>query len=118
MFFRNPILRKSCPSQTCSRQASNASFSLEVQSYQFFHHLCTFVNLKLFHWFQAERLADYGRLMGGSQPHLGGRGRDLDRIQDLFPYDNLGLHGQDPASNHSSVSLETSSSNHNFDRPV
>lgn len=48
--------------------------------------------------FQAERLADYGRLMGGSQPSLDGRRRDLDRIQDLFPQDYLGLHEPEPTT--------------------
>ncbi|KAF7286487.1 hypothetical protein GWI33_005125 [Rhynchophorus ferrugineus] len=47
---------------------------------------------------QAERLADYGRLLGGSQPALDGRRRDLDRIQDLFPHDYLGLHIPEPNS--------------------
>ncbi|XP_066250082.1 rho GTPase-activating protein 20-like isoform X2 [Euwallacea similis] len=47
---------------------------------------------------QAERLADYGRLFGGSQPNLDGRQRDLDRIQDLFPHDYLGLHVAEPNS--------------------
>ncbi|KAF2893103.1 hypothetical protein ILUMI_13059, partial [Ignelater luminosus] len=46
----------------------------------------------------AERLADYGRLMGGSQPSLDGRRRDLDRIQDLFPQDYLGLHEPEPTT--------------------
>ncbi|KAF5296478.1 hypothetical protein FQR65_LT01467 [Abscondita terminalis] len=50
---------------------------------------------------KAERLADYGRLMGGSQPSLDGKRRDLDRIQDLFPHDYLGLHEQEPAINNS-----------------
>lgn len=49
--------------------------------------------------FQAERLADYSRLLGGSQPALvDGRKKDLDRIQDLFPQDYLGLHDPDAAS--------------------
>ncbi|XP_060523155.1 rho GTPase-activating protein 20-like [Cylas formicarius] len=47
---------------------------------------------------EAERLADYGRLLGGSQPALDGRRRDLDRIQDLFPHDYLGLHIPEPSS--------------------
>lgn len=47
---------------------------------------------------EAERLADYGRLLGGSQPALDGRQRDLDRIQDLFPHDYLGLHISEPNS--------------------
>ncbi|XP_076275214.1 rho GTPase-activating protein 20-like isoform X1 [Rhynchophorus ferrugineus] len=47
---------------------------------------------------EAERLADYGRLLGGSQPALDGRRRDLDRIQDLFPHDYLGLHIPEPNS--------------------
>ncbi|ENN71130.1 hypothetical protein D910_03489 [Dendroctonus ponderosae] len=46
----------------------------------------------------AERLADYGRLLGRSQPALNGRQRDLDRIQDLFPHDYLGLHIPEPNS--------------------
>ncbi|KRT84402.1 hypothetical protein AMK59_2800, partial [Oryctes borbonicus] len=45
---------------------------------------------------QAERLADYGRLLGGSQPALDGRQKDLDRIQDLFPHDFLSLHSTEP----------------------
>ncbi|KAJ8922983.1 hypothetical protein NQ315_001531 [Exocentrus adspersus] len=49
-------------------------------------------------WFQAERLADYGRRFGGSQPMLDGRRGDLDRIQDLFPNDFLGLHVAEPTS--------------------
>ncbi|GJQ72384.1 hypothetical protein Trydic_g3466 [Trypoxylus dichotomus] len=44
----------------------------------------------------AERLADYGRLLGGSQPALDGRQKDLDRIQDLFPHDFLSLHSTEP----------------------
>ncbi|CAH1128914.1 unnamed protein product [Ceutorhynchus assimilis] len=47
---------------------------------------------------EAERLADYGRLLGGSQPALDGRQRDLDRIQDLFPHDYLWLHISEPNS--------------------
>ncbi|KAJ8973723.1 hypothetical protein NQ317_011761 [Molorchus minor] len=47
---------------------------------------------------QAERLADYGRYLRGSQPNLDGRRRDLDRIQDLFPNDYLGLHLPEPNS--------------------
>lgn len=54
---------------------------------------------------QAERLADYGRLLGGSQPALDGRRRDLDRIQDLFPHDYLGLHETEPNSTYHAVSL-------------
>lgn len=53
---------------------------------------------------QAERLADYGRILGGSQPHLDGRRRDLDRIQDLFPHDYLGLHLPEPNSTYNVVS--------------
>lgn len=53
---------------------------------------------------QAERLADYGRILGGSQPHLDGRRRDLDRIQDLFPHDFLGLHHPEPNSTYNVVS--------------
>lgn len=49
-----------------------------------------------FKLFQAERLADYGRLLSGSQPALDGRKKDLDRIQDLFPNDFLNLHASDP----------------------
>ncbi|XP_019864605.2 rho GTPase-activating protein 20 isoform X2 [Aethina tumida] len=48
---------------------------------------------------KAERLADYGRLCG-SQPALDGRRRDLDRIQDLFPNDFLGLHIPEPNSSY------------------
>lgn len=55
--------------------------------------------------FQAERLADYGRLLGRSQPALDGRQRDLDRIQDLFPHDYLGLHIPEPNSTYTIVSL-------------
>nr|CAI5837408.1 unnamed protein product [Callosobruchus analis] len=51
--------------------------------------------------FQAERLADYGRLLSSSQPILNSRRRDLDRIQDLFPNDNLGLHLPEPSSTYS-----------------
>lgn len=47
---------------------------------------------------EAERLADYGRLMSGSQPALDGRKKDLDRIQDLFPQDFLCLHSSEPYS--------------------
>lgn len=48
---------------------------------------------------EAERLADYSRLLGGSQPALvDGRRKDLDRIQDLFPQDFLGLHDPDAAT--------------------
>ncbi|VEN42713.1 unnamed protein product, partial [Callosobruchus maculatus] len=50
---------------------------------------------------QAERLADYGRLLSSSQPILNSRRRDLDRIQDLFPNDNLGLHLPEPSSTYS-----------------
>lgn len=56
-------------------------------------------------YFQAERLADYGRLLGGSQPALNGRRRDLDRIQDLFPHDYLGLHETEPNSTYHAVSV-------------
>ncbi|VEN61807.1 unnamed protein product, partial [Callosobruchus maculatus] len=49
----------------------------------------------------AERLADYGRLLSSSQPILNSRRRDLDRIQDLFPNDNLGLHLPEPSSTYS-----------------
>ncbi|KAH1025632.1 hypothetical protein HUJ05_010323 [Dendroctonus ponderosae] len=52
----------------------------------------------------AERLADYGRLLGRSQPALNGRQRDLDRIQDLFPHDYLGLHIPEPNSTYTIVS--------------
>lgn len=52
---------------------------------------------------QAERLADYGRILGGSQLHLDGRRRDLDRIQDLFPHDYLGLHLPEPNSTYNVV---------------
>ncbi|XP_050297603.1 rho GTPase-activating protein 20-like isoform X2 [Anthonomus grandis grandis] len=45
---------------------------------------------------QAERLAEYSRFLGGSQPNLDGRQKDLDRIQDLFPQDYLGLHMAEP----------------------
>nr|XP_022916442.1 rho GTPase-activating protein 20-like [Onthophagus taurus] len=41
---------------------------------------------------EAEKLADYGKLLGGSQPSLDGRRKDLDRIQELFPQDYLSLH--------------------------
>lgn len=54
---------------------------------------------------QAERLADYRRLLGGSQPNLDGRQRDLDRIQDLFPHDYLGLHVAEPNSTYTIVSV-------------
>lgn len=56
---------------------------------------------------QAERLADYGRILGGSQPHLDGRRKDLDRIQDLFPHDYLGLHLPEPNSTYNVVSKKT-----------
>lgn len=49
---------------------------------------------------EAERLADYGRLLGGSQPMLDGRRKDLDRIQDLFPHDYLALHALEPSSSY------------------
>lgn len=40
--------------------------------------------------------------MGGSQPALvDGRKKDLDRIQDLFPQDYLGLHDPDAATTQS-----------------
>lgn len=53
---------------------------------------------------QAERLADYSRLLGGSQPALvDGRRKDLDRIQDLFPQDFLGLHDPDAATTQQAV---------------
>lgn len=55
---------------------------------------------------QAERLADYGRLLGGSQPALNGRRRDLDRIQELFPQDYLGLHESEPNSTYHVVSTQ------------
>ncbi|XP_065159022.1 rho GTPase-activating protein 20-like isoform X2 [Atheta coriaria] len=48
----------------------------------------------------AERLADYGRLLSGSQPALNGRKKDLDRIQDLFPNDYLGLHASEANSSY------------------
>lgn len=54
--------------------------------------------------FQAEKLADYGRFLGGSQPALDGRKKDLDRIQDLFPNDYLGLHALEPNSTYHVVS--------------
>ncbi|XP_018324430.1 rho GTPase-activating protein 20-like isoform X2 [Agrilus planipennis] len=47
---------------------------------------------------KVERLTEYGRYLGGSQPSLDGRRRDLDRIQDLFPHDFLGLHEREPMS--------------------
>jgi len=56
---------------------------------------------------QAERLADYRRLLGGSQPNLDGRQRDLERIQDLFPHDYLGLHVAEPNSTYTIVSVLT-----------
>ncbi|XP_044738687.1 rho GTPase-activating protein 20-like isoform X2 [Chrysoperla carnea] len=47
---------------------------------------------------EAERLADYSRSLSGSQPTLADpRSRDLDRIQQLFPQDFLGLHEPDPS---------------------
>jgi hypothetical protein len=42
--------------------------------------------------------------LGGSQPALDGRRRDLDRIQDLFPHDYLGLHIAEPNSTYHVVS--------------
>lgn len=55
---------------------------------------------------QAERLADYSRLLGGSQPALvDGRRKDLNRIQDLFPQDYLGLHEADAVAIQSPVSI-------------
>ncbi|XP_045476906.1 rho GTPase-activating protein 20-like isoform X3 [Harmonia axyridis] len=49
---------------------------------------------------QAERLAEYGRILGGSQTTLDGRRTDLQRIEDLFPHDNLGLYDPEPTSIH------------------
>lgn len=70
--------------------------------------ICTtfIVNLIFFLPLQAERLADYGRLLGGSQPALNGRRRDLDRIQELFPHDYLGLHEPEPNSTYHAVSTQ------------
>lgn len=53
--------------------------------------------------FQAERLADYGRLLAASQPSLDGRLKDLDRIQNLFTHDHLSLHSLEPAANYYGV---------------
>lgn len=55
--------------------------------------------------FQAERLAEYGRILGGSQTTLDGRRTDLQRIEDLFPHDNLGLYDPEPTSIHHVVSV-------------
>ncbi|KAK9883099.1 hypothetical protein WA026_001299 [Henosepilachna vigintioctopunctata] len=49
---------------------------------------------------QAERLAEYGRILGGSQSALDVRKTDLQRIEDLFPHDNIGLHDPEPISIH------------------
>lgn len=49
---------------------------------------------------EAEKLADYGRFLSGSQSALDGRKRDLQRIQDLFPHDHLGLYDPEPSSSY------------------